>query len=151
MQMNNEDIAAVIRHPENASAVAEFLGVPELYIPGDDSRNKQLYEIALLVQEEPTELGVPGPDGQPGLLSSIPVTPELDDHEVEAEICKAWLRSEVGLDCKRSNPAGYANVLAHLKEHLFFVAQNEAAQAQDEEGAEGDKKKDSKSEEMSEV
>jgi hypothetical protein len=152
MQMGNEDISAVIRHPENASTVARLIGVPELYIPGDDSRNKQLYEIAQLIMNAPIE-GAPmmGFDAmkQPGqMMSSVPVTPELDDHEVEAEICRAWLRSEVGLDARTTNPPGYANVLAHLKEHLMYEAASQPPP--DEEGAEGDTKKDSKSEEMSE-
>jgi hypothetical protein len=31
------------------------------------------------------------------------VDPVVDDSMVEAEICKAWLRSEVGLDAKKNN------------------------------------------------
>lgn len=122
MQMKDEDISAVIRHPENAGLVASIIGVPELFIPGDDSRNKQLAEIAILLLAEPMEVP-PNALNPSGLLSSIPVSPELDEHPVEAEICKAWMRSEVGQDAKETNPPGYANVMAHLKEHLFFEAQ----------------------------
>lgn len=126
IQMGNEDIAAVIRHPENAGLVAQIIGVPELYIPGDDDRNKQLYEIGRLIREEPQEIPAPfGPDGiplgPPQVISSVPVDPDVDAHPVEAEVCRAWLKSEVGLDAKENNPAGYANVLAHLREHLMFA------------------------------
>lgn len=159
MQMGNEDINAVIRHPENASLIATMIGVPELFIPGDDSRNKQLMEIALLIRAEPMmpqipppqadpETGVmeappagpPGmpPPGQmaPQLQSSVPIDPDLDDHPVEAEICKSWLRSEVGQDAKVNNPGGYANVLAHMKEHVIFVQMAAQAQAEAESDSE---------------
>jgi hypothetical protein len=46
---------------------------------------------------------------------------------VEAEICKSWLRSEVGLDCKQNNPGGYMNVVSHLKMHDFFNAQQHSS------------------------
>jgi len=114
MQMKDPAIAAVLSHPENASMVAALIGLPDLYIPGDDDRNKQLMEIALLITSEPS-MGPMGP------ISSVPITPELDNNAVEAEVCRAWLKSEVGQDAKNNNPAGYANVLAHLKEHLMTM------------------------------
>lgn len=119
--MKNPMIDEVIAHPENASLIASIVGVPELFIPGDDDRNKQLYEIAQLVQSAP-QLGPPSPlNPMGGLVSTVQVTPELDNHAVEAAICRSWLKSEVGLDAKQNNPPGYANVLAHLKEHLYFA------------------------------
>jgi hypothetical protein len=152
IQMNNEDIAAVIRHPENAGLIASVIGLPELYIPGDDSRNKQLYEINQLINSEPMMNPMMPPGGMPGemppgtapgmpppgpsaggpppmggmppmMQSSVQVDPVLDDHAVESEVCKAWLRSEVGIYSKTQNPAGYMNVLQHMKEHDFFVQQ----------------------------
>jgi hypothetical protein len=147
IQMQNEDIASVIRHPENASLIAAIIGVPELYIPGDDSRNKQLYEIARMLREEPQEvpadpmmmqqaqmMGMPPPP--PTMQSSIPVDQELDEHPVEAEVCKAWLRSEVGLDAKETNPGGYANVLAHMKEHDILARPPMPAPMPGQEGGE---------------
>lgn len=144
IQMNNEDIAAVIRHPENASLVATLIGLPDLYIPGDDSRSKQLAEISQLIVSEPmmNPMGAPGgppggsapgegaPPMQPQMSSSVPIDAELDDHYVESEVCKAWLRSEIGLDAKTTNPGGYMNVLQHMKEHLFIFNQMQIAQQQ---------------------
>lgn len=128
IQMKDPDVAEVIRHPENAGLIASLIGLPDLYIPGDDSRTKQLYEIAELVVSEPHEIP-PNPMSPNGtLLSTVQVVPELDDHAIEAEICKAWLRSEVGLDAKQNNAAGYANVLAHLREHQFFLQQSQMMQ-----------------------
>lgn len=124
MGMKDPAVAAVIAHPENASMVASLVGLPEMYIPGDDDRNKQLYEIAQLIVSSPT----PGLDGTGQMQSSVPITPVLDNNSIEAEICRAWLKSELGLDAKQSNPGGYANVLAHLQEHL----QAQAVQIQTE-------------------
>jgi hypothetical protein len=120
IKLKDPMIAAVLSHPENASLVASIVGVPELFIPGDDDRNKQLAEIATLITQEPIE-GPPvmGPMGPiPGQIqSSVPIDPELDNNAVEAEICKSWLVSAVGQDAKKNNPAGYMNVLSHYKEH----------------------------------
>ena len=58
---------------------------------------------------------------------TVPITPDLDNNPVESEICKAWLISEVGQDLKKTNPGGYANVLAHKKEHDAAIAQQQAA------------------------
>lgn len=68
----------------------------------------------------------------PMMQSSVQVDPILDDHMVESEICKAWLRSEVGIYSKTQNPAGYMNVLQHMKEHDFFVQQAMMMQQQQE-------------------
>jgi len=64
-QGGNEDIMAVLRHPENAGLIALIIGVPELYIPGDDDRNKQLVEIGELILAEPI-MGMPPHQGPPG-------------------------------------------------------------------------------------
>lgn len=161
LQMGNEQVMAVLAHPENASLVARLIGLSELYIPGDDDRTKQLSEIALLVQEEPIEEMPPmAPEGQPGMApppemgpemggfmpepimkSSIAIEPELDNHEIEAEICRAWLKSEVGQDAKKNRPAAYLNVLLHMKEHAAIVsAQAINMENQEQEAAQsGDK------------
>jgi hypothetical protein len=150
MQMKDPIVGGILSHPENASLVARVIGVPELYIPGDDDRNKQLAEIAELIQSQPMQIPAPmpgpmgpgpmgpgpmGPEGPPeppfagppseiGMMpppmmdvSSVPVDPELDNHVVEAEVIGAWLKSEVGLDMKKTNPAAYLNALLHFKEH----------------------------------
>lgn len=115
LTMNNQQIMEVLADPENASFVARTIGVSELYIPGDNDRTKQLMEIAQMIQEQPHEM--PSMDGQVETMSSVQVDPELDNHHNEAEICANWLKSEIGQDAKRNNPAAYMNVLAHFKEH----------------------------------
>jgi hypothetical protein len=68
-QSGNEDVGEVLRHPENAGLIALIIGVPELYIPGDDDRNKQLVEIGEMILAEPVPAPspmMPPPQGQPG-------------------------------------------------------------------------------------
>ena len=152
-QMGNEDVGAVLRHPENAGLIALIIGVPELYIPGDDDRNKQLVEIGEMILAEPIqgppmmapgEMGgseggpmVPGneaPGGptelpqEPSLESSVRIEPSLDNHEVESTTCKAWLVSEVGLQYKKENPGAYLNVLLHMQAHQQILAEQQAAE-----------------------
>jgi hypothetical protein len=128
--MKNEMVDAVIGHPENSGLVASVIGFPELYIPGDDVRSKQLWEISVLIQGQPTPTGIPDPTnpGQEALQPTIPVQ-NWETHEIESETCKAWLMSEVGIDAKMNNPGGYMNVVAHMQMHDFQVAQAQAAEA----------------------
>lgn len=127
MQMQDPNVTAVITHPENAGLVANIIGVPEMYIPGDDDRSKQLSEIAEMLQAEPQEVPDPMLPGQTKVMSTVPIDQELDNHPVEAEICKSWLIGPIGQDAKKTNPAGYMNVLAHFKEHKAAEQQQQMA------------------------
>jgi hypothetical protein len=129
INLKNPLADAVIAHPENAGIVAATLGFPELYIPGDDARNKQLWEISQLIMAQPTPTGMPDPThpGQEVLQPTIPVE-DWEDNHTEAETCKAWLMSEVGIDAKQNNPGGYMNVVAHWRMHDFKLKQEQAAQ-----------------------
>lgn len=144
-QSGNEDVMQVLRHPENAGLVAMIIGVPELYIPGDDDRNKQLIEIGELIQAEPI-MGAMGPDGMPGMPeSTVPIDPSLDNNEIEMMTCQAWLKSEIGLQYKKENPGAYANVLIHMQAHQMVVQQQQMQEqmmmAQQGQGPEGEKPK----------
>lgn len=136
--MKNPMIESVIAHPENAGIIAGTVGFPELYIPGDDARNKQLYEIGELIMAEAIPTGMPGPDGQEVLQPTVPIA-MWENHAVEAEVCKAWLMSEVGLEMKKNNPGAYMNVVAHMQMHDFQVQQAAAAEAEAAKGADGGK------------
>ncbi len=152
-QGGNEDVMTVLRHPENAGLIALIIGVPELYIPGDDDRNKQLVEIGEMILSEPIQgppMMAPGgmgsPEGgqmvpgneapggptelpqEPSLESSVRIEPALDNHEVESTVCHAWLVSEVGLQYKKENPGAYLNVMLHMQAHQQVLAQQQAAE-----------------------
>lgn len=120
LNMKNPAIEAALFHSENVSQVSATVGFPDLYIPGEDSRNKQLAEISQMIREE----AVPG---MMGMESTVPVD-IMDDHVVELETCKAWIRSEIGQDAKLNNPGGYANVMAHAQQHEMALQQQQMQQ-----------------------
>jgi hypothetical protein len=110
MQMQNEFVNSVMGHPENVSEIARVLGYPELHIPGNNQRTKQLIEIAHLssIDAESTA---------PDELPTVGIEPEVDDNEVHIQTCKYYLTSSKGRNLKISNPAAYVNIVAHLKLH----------------------------------
>lgn len=114
IQLNSEEINSVLFSPENASLLVQMSGIPELKIPGDDARSKQYREIMQLIATEPTEM-------DEGVNPSVQVDPEVDDHIIEAQICRTFLQSKDGQDLKQLNPKGYANVLAHFNQHLAVM------------------------------
>jgi hypothetical protein len=133
--------SSVIANPENIGLVTRLLGFGELYIPGDDQRNKQLAETIQLMVAEPVptgqiqmdETGIPVLDanGQPQqvLTSSIPVE-DIDDHPIHAEVTKAFLVSDQGQYLKNVNPAGYQNLMLHYQEHEQVVQMQAQQQMQ---------------------
>lgn len=129
IQLNSEYVNSAIFHEQNVGNVAEYLGFRDFYIPGDDDRTKQLLEIQQMLSTEPMEESMDGElapmEGptQPQIHSTVPVDPLVDNHQVEFDTCIAWMKSEIGLDAKETNPAGYMNVRAHAAEHYFFVQQ----------------------------
>jgi len=112
MQGGNPMVMSTLMSPENIPFVKRAIGVSELAIPGEDDRNKQYEEIRLLLQSEP----IPGPDGQ--MAPSVDVDPNVDDNQIEADICRRWAVSDAGRLAKTENPPGYTNVLLHMKRHI---------------------------------
>lgn len=113
MQFANPQLIGILSAPENIPFIREVLGIPELAIPGDVDREKQNEEISQLINS------VPLSDSQ----SSVPVDPILDNHQIEAEICRHFLVGEEGRELKIDNPEAYLNVLLHMKEHMMFATQ----------------------------
>jgi hypothetical protein len=107
IQQQNPMLEAVIADPNNRVLIASLIGLPELYIPGEIDRIKQLGEISKLIQAEPI-----GPQ-----QSSIPIEPELDDDVEHIATCKYWCNSEVGQYYKENKPSAYMNVMLHMEEH----------------------------------
>ena len=63
----------------------------------------------------------------PNEQSSIEIDPDVDNHEIEASICRSWLISSAGRLAKVENPEGYKNVLLHMKAHMMIVQQQQMA------------------------
>lgn len=135
MAMQNPYIDHALYDPENVSVVAQLIGIPGIKIPGEMDRDKQLAEIAELVKgvSIPPEpmidpvTGMPVLDpmtGQPQMgppTPSIPIDPEVDNHEQQAYVCRAWAVSSVGRATKIDNPEGYMNVIAHMIAHEQMI------------------------------
>lgn len=138
LQTNNERILEILGSPENLPIMREVLGLEEFYVPGEDDRNKQYEEIELLLNSEPimqppdpmmVEVAAADPmmlqqAMQPQMLPSVEIDPDIDNHEIQFEICRSWLVSDAGRLEKVENPAGYENVLLHAKAHLEIIQQN---------------------------
>jgi hypothetical protein len=127
-QLNNPDIMQALASPENIPYLKKAIGLTDYIIPGEDDRQKQYEEIELLINSEPIQMppdpnmmmqaqqmGMPPPP--PQMLPSIEVDPDVDNHALEADICRRWLVSDAGRLAKLENPPGYQNVLLHMKMH----------------------------------
>lgn len=122
LQTNNPEILAAIGSPENLPTLAKVIGLTDFTIPGEADREKQYEEIGLLLNSAP----IPSIDpatGQPIEESSIQPELMVDNHQIEAEICRNWLVGEKGRQAKTDNPEGYKNILLHLQAHMQMLQQ----------------------------
>jgi hypothetical protein len=118
IQQQNPLVDTVIADPNNRSKVAELLGLPEMAIPGDQDRRKQLDEISKLIQEKPIPPSVDPMSGMPVPPSStVEIEPGIDDDNEHIQACKHWLNSEVGQYFKSEKPSAYMNVVLHMEAH----------------------------------
>lgn len=146
---------AMLTHTANAPLLKRVLASPDMYVPGEDDREKQFREIQDLLQSQPmpemapvpgpvdpatgAPLGPPpvDPMGQPvqqptGKL--IPIAngaplmaePFVDNQPAHIQTLQEWMVDDDGLDAKKNNPAGYANVMAHLMSHIEATAYEQA-------------------------
>ena len=124
---NNDPIfVPILQHPENAAALAKWVGIPELHIPGADSRNKQLAEIQTMIRNSQ------GLEDQALQQTTVPVQGS-DDHAIEVATIRAYLATPAGLDLYEHNNAAYTDIQAHMMEHLEYVNQMNAEGVQEEE------------------
>lgn len=146
-ELNNEEITAALSSPENLPILKKVLGLDAFVIPGESDRQKQYEEIKMLLASEPLQVppdpnmieqavqsGAPidpsmmEPQEQP----SVPIDPDVDNHAIEADICRTYLVSDSGRFEKIRNPAGYKNVLLHMKAHQMILQQQQMQQMQQE-------------------
>lgn len=109
----NQFFQQMFQHPQNALLVKQVVGVNDLYVPGEQGRTKQWYEIGILKEGAPA----PSPENPAELRSSVPTIPGVDEDEVELEICRVWLTSDEGLHYRETKPEVYENVQLHAQEH----------------------------------
>lgn len=126
MESQDPYIQNILGDTSNLKTLKRLLGMDQLVIPDEDSETKQFREIQMMKASPPQMVqGQPsvGPAGEiipgaPTFTPSVPVDPLVDDHAVEGESCKRWLRSPEGQLAKYRAPAWYANVRAHLQAHV---------------------------------
>jgi len=112
LTLGNEELTNWIMHPNNSGIAAKAVGIP-LYIPGADARDKQMSEIAEMLNGPPLAEGIP----------SVQINPLTDQHEIEAETLLVFLNSSTGQAQKRINPAGIQNCEFHYMAHIMQIAQ----------------------------
>ena len=133
--------------PENINLLTDAVGLDDFTMPNQDDIEKQNEEIQLLLQSTP----IPNPNtidpmGSDMETSSVPIEPDVDNHAVQADVCRKWAVSPAGRLAKNENEEGYRNVLLHLKEHLMMLqaplgvptTDNPAAPGTDEVNLEGE-------------
>lgn len=119
LQSANPEVLAALMAPENIPLLASAIGMDDFFIPGEADRQKQLEEIKILIQSQP----IPDPmSHQGGMAPSVDIEPLVDNHEIEADICRAWLVGDAGRQCKVENPNGYQNVLLHMQRHMNMAS-----------------------------
>ncbi|MET0787069.1 MAG: hypothetical protein ABWY25_10220 [Paenisporosarcina sp.] len=128
LEFQNEQVIAALSAPENIKNFAEAIGLDDFTVPGQNDVDKQNDEIRALINSEPiTEppgdeeiimAAVEGREPQPKELPSVEVDYDVDNHEIEAGICRNYLVGPAGRLLKVENPDGYKNVLLHMKFHI---------------------------------
>jgi hypothetical protein len=115
MQSPNPLIMQGMMSPENLPLLSKALGLDDFKLPGENDRQKQYEEIKQLSASEPI-MGETGEE-EP----SVAVDPLLDNHAIQAEICRQYLLSDAGRLMKQENEAGYKNILLHLQQHMMIM------------------------------
>jgi len=155
MASSDPMIQQALADPANIGFVKGVLGLSDLVVPGEDSRNKQLREIDLLLVGQASACRVPNDESESSgssgsksnpsaaareqlmethrlksvlLEPSVPVDLLFDNHAVELEECRRWANSDAGQIARVENPAGFANVRAHAEAHLRAIGLAYAAQ-----------------------
>lgn len=129
LQGGNPDMMMALMSPENLPLLQQALGLDDFDIPGSDDRQKQYEEIKMLLASEPLPdvLAFTNQSGQvqdpnnPPEAPSVDIDPLVDNHQIEADICKRWAVSDAGRLAKVENPNGYKNVLLHMKRHIDIM------------------------------
>lgn len=149
--LNNQEITSALMDPENLPYIAKVVKIPEFRLPGEDDRQKQFEEITELINSAPIppsqqeiqqyqqaaqqaqQQGQQSQVQQPQEKPSVEIDVDVDNHQVEASICRSWLISSAGRLAKQENQNGYHNVLLHMKAHMAIVTQQQqAAQLHDD-------------------
>jgi hypothetical protein len=120
----------------------------DFVIPDGDDKQKEYEEIQQLINSEPIEQPPDPMMEQQAMMAGMPPPPpvqvpsvqpdyDADNHPVAADIDRRWLVSDAGRLCKMENPAGYQNVLLHMKMHKEMDMQTQMENMQKQMMAQG--------------
>jgi len=115
----NQQASAILADPQNGETVKRMIDLPDLRIPGLEESEKQMAEIAELLEQSPVPdmTTPPTPQNPQPLRPSIGIDPDFDNHAVELQRGTDWMNSAEGQQEKQSNPEGFMNVRLHLMLH----------------------------------
>jgi hypothetical protein len=117
-------IMQAMMSPENLPLISKALGLEDFVLPGVDDRQKQYEEIQLLADSEPIQMpSEPTPENPEGMIEepSVDIDPMIDNHGIQAEICRIYLISDKGRLLKIQKPEGYKNILLHMQRHVTMA------------------------------
>ncbi len=139
LQEGNTDptMKAILANPENQNLAKKLIGLQELTIPDAASWDKQMVEIALMLQEPPAPPQVQPPVQIPNPLqpqtletiqppptppqSTIPIDKDYDNHVAEFMTVTIWINSKKGQDAKKEHPDGFENIRLHGLAHKAAI------------------------------
>jgi DNA-directed RNA polymerase subunit M/transcription elongation factor TFIIS len=102
MSMNSDLINAALFSVENRKIISEILSFPELTIPDEAQRIKQMRETQTMVEK----------------LEPVQIEPLVDDNDVHIEVLRDYMASDYGADIKSNNPQAYQLLMDHLQMHM---------------------------------
>jgi hypothetical protein len=113
LTLSNDAINEILNRPENSGLIADVLGLTEMFIPGQEDRNKQLWEISQFIK-------------------GIPIEPEMlvDAHDVHILILLEYMNGEYGIALKSTAPQIYDIMTQHLQAHMQMGPQAEMIKQQ---------------------
>jgi hypothetical protein len=102
-----EPINMALLANENVELISRLIGIPELKLPGEADREKQLEEIAEMLKG-----------------TFIPPEPNVDNAQIHIQTIRDWAVSDEGRDTQKTNPQGYGMVMQHLQYHIMSAMMN---------------------------
>lgn len=99
--LNNDLINAALFDVENRKIIADVLAFPELNIPDEAQRTKQMREIQMMIDKK-----IP-----------VEIEPEIDENPIHIDVLKDFMAGDKGYDLKVTEPDVYNLLMAHLMAH----------------------------------
>lgn len=104
--MNNQMINGVIGDPANYKTVMDVIGFPEIKVPDDDQRIKQVRENQYMIDSS----------------QLAQIEPLIDSDDIHINAAKDFLVSNEGQSLKDSNITAYQLIMQHIQLHQQNIA-----------------------------